>query len=170
MRNDEYLSLSDLVNVTRVYEELPVKLRRTIWIVLGLDLATLIAFLTIPDSIWYIRVEPGWWFPLIADLSVTAMNTIMEIVRSLIPVLVVVSLLNLLVTLFILTVSLLTLRPASEAIHWLAWIGVVTAVINLVALLLMASALLIILLINIGLWALVVMVIIGFVIGLLRRR
>jgi hypothetical protein len=164
----EYLSLSQLLQGTRIYERLPQPLqealKRSVWYTLVTQLIVLTLFILLPRHIWWARIQPGGFFILEPTVHIT--NSVLDVAVQLLPYLIVVSLFNLFLTLTILTVSLLLTQPVHEPFHWLAALNAVPAGLNAGVISIITIFAVIIIIINLIAWVIIISIVIGIIAAL----
>ncbi len=164
----EFISLSQLLRGSRVYERLPQPLqdalKRSVWYTLITEIAALSLFIFLPNHIWWTHVQPGGFF---LGPSVDITNAMLDIAVVVLPYLMVINLFNLFLTLSILTVSLLLMGPVHEPFHWLATANALPAGLNIVLTTITVGFLAIIVIINAIIWVIIITVAISLIFGAL---
>ncbi len=128
----EFISLEQLVREAPVYERLPqpirAGLRLSIWWTLFTQVVLLAFLIFVQPQIGMIFVPRGGFF---LDPSPEIANSILLFAYQSIPYLIIFNLINLFLTLAVLTMSLWLMQGVREPVHWLATVNGIPAILNI---------------------------------------
>jgi hypothetical protein len=149
----EFISLAQLLKHSQIYERMPqliqAGLRRSVWLTLSTELILLALFMLVPLHVWLTPVQAGGFF---IEPMIGVTNTLLNLVATIVPYLVLVTLINLFFTLLILSLSLFMLLPVREPIHWLAALNSLPCWINIIVMGTFAVLVSTLVVVNIVLW------------------
>lgn len=162
-----YISLDQLLQESQVYERMPQfiqsGLRKSVWLTLITQVVAIVILIAIPERIWLTRFPEGEFFNGSFFLGPMAgiMNNTVAFGYKVLPYLLIANLLNLFLTLLILSISLAMLLPVREPVHWLATANAIPAIINAFIFIFSVIVLAGVIIISALIW----LIIIGFAIG-----
>lgn len=159
----QHISLASLLKNAGHYHQMPVQLqqmlKRSVWFTLFTEIVLLGIFVFVPHHVFYVQIQEGGFWLVGANI----INTIFRFLYLLLPYLALLNLVNLFVTLCIMTISLATLLPIRIRYHWLAVANAFPTGGTIISISIIAILVGIAIVINLIIWFIIICLVIGVI-------
>lgn len=163
----QHVSLAALLQNTRNYNQMPIflqqMLKRSVWITLITESALLLFFVVVPHESFIFRVSEGGFFLIGTDV----INSILEFGYRALPYLALINLVNMFVTLLVISLSLGMLLPVRIRFHYLAAANAIPTGASMVSMAFVVFLLVLAFAINLIIWFFIISIVLGIIGALL---
>lgn len=167
--NMQHVSLASLLQNTRNYNRMPILfqqlLKRSVWITLITEVALLGVFIIVPHEYLTFRVSEGGFILIGAEI----INSLLAFVYQALPYLALINLVNLFVTLLIMSLSLGMLLPVRLGYHYLAAANVIPTGASILSMAFVTLLLVLAFAINLIIWFFIISIVIGIIAAVSSR-
>lgn len=159
----QHVSLATLLQNTRNYNQMPILfqqlLKRSVWITLITEATLLVVFITVPHESLNFRVSEGGFIIIGAEI----INSLLAFGYQALPYLALINLVNLFVTLLVMSLSLGMLLPVRVGYHYLAAANAIPTGASIISMAFVTLLLVLAFAINLIIWFFIISIVIGII-------